>query len=101
MEKEGTTMTTQIPALVALNKLAKSFWNDHVSYLGNDDEMAEWAAQDRNDVLDVKSFLIAGDTKAMAAKIEELDTCMREAIVIAMIDDMGKDFVLETTGYYV
>jgi len=94
-------MNKQIPPLVALNSLAKSFWNEYVSNIGIDEEAAEYAAMDRNDILDVKALLIAGDTKAMAAKIEEVDTYIREAIIIAMIDDMGKDFVLETTGYYV
>jgi len=87
--------------LVAMNKLAKSFWNDHVSYLGVDNDMAEYAAQDRNDVLDVKALYISGQYEEMTDKINYLDTCMREAIVLAMIEDLGAAFVKDTTGYYV
>lgn len=54
--------------LVALNDLARSYWNDHVSYLGNDDEMAEWVAADRNDVLDVKALIVAGLHKELKEK---------------------------------
>ncbi len=87
--------------MVAMNKLAKSFWNDHVHYLGNDDEMAEYAAQDRNDVLDVKALYLSNQYMEMADKIHRLDTCMREAVVLAMIEDAGAAFVKDTTGYYV
>lgn len=87
--------------LVAINKLAKSFWNDHVSYLGVDNDMAECAAQDRNDILDVKALYISGQYEEMTDKINDLDTCIREAIVLAMIEDLGAVFVKDTTGYYV
>ena len=85
--------------MIAMNDLARSYWNEHVRELGVDNEMSEMYAADRNDVMDVKALYIAGLYEEMKTKVDYLDTIVREAVVIAMAKDAGIGFVYDTLGY--
>jgi hypothetical protein len=87
--------------LMNLHKLEKSLWNEIVEYEGNDKEMADFVAQDRNDVIEARSLYFNGDMTKLSNHIDPLDTSIREAIVIAFAADLGSSWVRENLGYEV
>ena len=84
-----------------LTKLEKNLWNAHVEFVGVDKDMAEMYAEDRNDVLVVKSHFKQGDIGSLRTFIDRMDTHPREGVVMAFVSDLGEDWVLENLGYEV
>ena len=84
-----------------LYKLEKSLWNEMVSYTGVDKEMEEFTAMDRNDVITCKELFKAGKITALRNKLNNLDTYIREGIVMAFAADLGAEWVRNALGYEV
>jgi len=84
-----------------LTKLEKNLWKEIVAYEGVDKEMQNFVAQDRNDVIDCKQLFQTGKINALINKINNLDTYIREGIVIAFAKDLGEEWVLNALGYEV
>lgn len=87
--------------LMNLHKLEKSLWKEIVQWEGKDKEMANFVAQDRNDVIEARSLYFTGDMAKLTKHIDPLDTYIREAIVVAFAADLGNDWVCENLGYEV
>ena len=84
-----------------LTKLENNLWKEIVAYEGVDKEMQNFVAQDRNDVIDCKQLFQTGKINALINKINNLDTYIREGIVIAFAKDLGEEWVLNALGYEV
>jgi len=84
-----------------LTKLEKNLWKEIVAYEGVDKEMQNFVAQDRNDVIDCKQLFQTGKINALINKINNLDTYIREGIVVAFSKDLGEEWVLNALGYEV
>jgi len=84
-----------------LTKLEKNLWKEIVAYEGVDKEMQNFVAQDRNDVIDCKHLFQTGKINALINKINNLDTYIREGIVVAFSKDLGEEWVLNALGYEV
>jgi|TARA_Y100000385_G_scaffold138269_1_gene143637 hypothetical protein len=84
-----------------LTKLEKNLWNSHVEFVGVDHDMAEMYAEDRNDVLEVKSRFNKGHMGSLKSFIDRMDTHPREGVVMAFVSDLGEDWVLKNLGYEV
>ena len=84
-----------------LYKLERNLWNKMVAYEGVDKEMAEFKAMDRNDVITAKELYQAGEYEMLKGHIDYLDTYIREAIVMAFVDDLGVDWVENNLGWSV
>lgn len=82
-------------------KLERDLMKDVVAYEGIDQEMADFYAQDRNDVIEAKSLYFAGKANEFRTHIDRLDTFIREAIVIAFAKDLGNEWVSVNLGYEV
>lgn len=81
--------------------LEASLMQDVIANEGVDQEMANFYAQDRNDVIEAKSLYFADKANEFRTHIDRLDTSIREAIVIAFAEDLGSDWVLKNLGYEV
>ena len=81
--------------------LEKGLMQDVIDHEGVDQEMANFYAQDRNDVIEAKSLYFAGKADEFRTHIDRLDTFIREGIVIAFAKDLGNDWVLNNLGYEV
>ncbi len=81
--------------------LESSLMQDVIAHEGVDQEMANFYAQDRNDVIEAKSLYFAGKADEFRTHIDRLDTFIREGIVIAFAKDLGNDWVLKNLGYEV
>lgn len=81
--------------------LEKSLMQDVIAHEGVDQEMANFYAQDRSDVIEAKSLYFADKANEFRTHIDRLDTYIREAIVIAFAKDLGSDWVLKNLGYEV
>jgi hypothetical protein len=81
--------------------LESSLMQDVIAHEGVDQEMANFYAQDRNDVIEAKSLYFAGKADEFRTHIDRLDTFIRESIVIAFAKDLGNDWVLNNLGYEV
>ena len=81
--------------------LESSLMQDVIDHEGVDQEMANFYAQDRNDVIEAKSLYFAGKADEFRTHIDRLDTFIREAIVIAFAKDLGEEWVLKNLGYEV
>jgi len=81
--------------------LESSLMQDIIAYEGVDQEMANFYAQDRNDVITCKELFQVGKITALRNKLTNLDTFIREAIVIAFAEDLGEEWVLNALGYEV
>ena len=79
--------------------LESSLMQDVIAHEGVDQEMANFYAQDRNDVIEAKSLYFADKANELCAHIDRLDTFIREAIVIAFAKDLGADWVRKNLGY--
>ena len=84
-----------------LFKLERNLWNEMVSYEGVDKEMAEFTAQDRNDVIKAKELYKANDVAELKKHVDYLDTYIREGVVMAFVADLGEGWVFENLGYTV
>ena len=84
-----------------LYKLERNLWNKMVAYEGVDKEMAEFKAMDRNDVITAKELYQAGEYEMLKGHIDYLDTYIREAVVMAFVDDLGVDWVEHNLGWSV
>jgi hypothetical protein len=84
-----------------LTKLEKDLWKEIVAYEGVDKEMQNFVAQDRNDVIDCKKLFQAGKINALVNKINNLDTFIRDGVVMAFAADLGEEWVLNALGYEV
>jgi len=84
-----------------LYKLERILWNKMVAYEGVDKEMAEFKAMDRNDVITAKELYQAGEYEMLKGHIDYLDTYIREAVVMAFVDDLGVDWVENNLGWSV
>jgi len=84
-----------------LYKLERNLWNKMVAYEGVDKEMAEFKAMDRNDVITAKELYQAGEYEMLKGHIDYLDTYIREAVVMAFVDDLGVDWVANNLGWSV
>ena len=58
-------------------------------------------AEDRNDVLEVKSRFNKGHMGSLKSFIDRMDTHPREGVVMAFVSDLGEDWVLKNLGYEV
>ena len=72
-----------------------------VSYEGVDKEMAEFTAQDRNDVITAKELYKANDIAKLKKHVDYLDTYIREGVVVALAADLGSDWVASNLGWEV
>jgi hypothetical protein len=81
--------------------LESSLMQNVIEFEGVDKEMANFYAQDRNDVIDCKQLFQAGKINALVNKINNLDTYIREGIVVAFAKDLGEEWVLNALGYEV
>jgi hypothetical protein len=72
-----------------------------VSYEGVDKEMAEFTAQDRNDVIKAKELYKVNDVAELKKHVDYLDTCIRDGVVMAFVADLGEGWVFENLGYTV
>ena len=81
--------------------LESSLMQDVIAHEGVDNEMANFYAQDRNDVIEAKSLYFADKANEFRTHIDRLDTFIREAIVIAFAKDLGEEWVLKNLGYEV
>jgi hypothetical protein len=84
-----------------LFKLERNLWNEMVSYEGVDKEMAEFTAQDRNDVIKAKELYKANDVAELKKHVDYLDTYIRDGVVMAFVADLGEGWVFENLGYTV
>ena len=84
-----------------VNRLIDSYMQYSNKEFGNDHEMSEMYAADRNDFIDVRDMYRAGWYEAMAIKVSGMDTAPREDIVIALAKDVGASFVRDTLGWEV
>ena len=81
--------------------LEKDLMQDVIANEGIDKEMANFYAQDRNDVIEAKDLHNAGKIAELSTHIDRLDTFLREGIVVAFAKDLGNDWVAENLGYEV
>ena len=72
-----------------------------ISYEGVDKEMANFVAQDRNDVIKAKDLHNAGKIAELKKHIDYLDTYIREGVVMAFVADLGADWVEANLGWSV
>jgi hypothetical protein len=84
-----------------ITKLEKTLWKEIVEYVGVDNEMANFVAQDRNDVITCKELLQAGKITALRNKVNHLDTFIRDGVVLALAKDLGDEWVSNALGYEV
>jgi len=84
-----------------LTKLEKNLWNSKVAIVGVDHAMDDMYAEDRNDVLEVKSRFNKGHMGSLKSFIDRMDTHPREGVVMAFVSDLGEDWVLKNLGYEV
>lgn len=82
-------------------KLEQDLMQEVISYEGVDNEMANFVAQDRNDVIEAKDLHNAGKIAELSTHIDRLDTFIREGIVVAFAKDLGDDWVRKNLGYEV
>jgi len=82
-------------------ELERSLMQDIIANEGIDREMANFYAQDRNDVIEAKSLYFAGKIEELRTHIERLDTYIREGVVMAFVADLGNDWVEENLGWSV
>ena len=82
-------------------KLESDLMQDVIANEGIDKEMANFYAQDRNDVIKAKHLHNSGEIAELAKHINSLDTFIREGIVIAFAKDLGNDWVSENLGWSV
>lgn len=82
-------------------KLEQDLMQEVISYEGVDNEMANFVAQDRNDVIEAKDLHNAGKIAELSTHIDSLDTFIREGIVVAFAKDLGNDWVRKNLGYEV
>jgi len=79
--------------------LEKNLMQDVIAHEGKDREMANWYAQDRNDVIAAKELYHADKITDLKAHVEDLDTFIRDAIVMAFAADLGGDWVADNLGW--
>ena len=81
--------------------LEKNLMQDVIAHEGVMPDMANFYAQDRNDVIKAKELHNDGKIADLKKHIDYLDTFIREAIVMAFVADLGEDWVLNNLGYEV
>jgi len=81
--------------------LESSLMQNVIEFEGVDKEMANFYAQDRNDVIACKDLFLAGKINQLNNKLNNLDTYIREGIVVAFSKDLGEEWVLNALGYEV
>lgn len=81
--------------------LEASLMQDVIAHEGVDNEMANFYAQDRNDVIRCKELFQAGKINQLNNKLNHLDTYIREGIVVAFAQDLGEEWVKNALGYEV
>jgi predicted KAP-like P-loop ATPase len=81
--------------------LESSLMQDVIANEGVDQEMANFYAQDRNDVIRCKELFAAGKINQLNNKLNHLDTHIREGIVVAFAKDLGAEWVKNAFGYEV
>ena len=82
-------------------EMENSLMQDVIANEGIDKEMANFYAQDRNDVIEAKDLHNAGKIAELADHINSLDTIIREGLVVAFAKDLGNDWVMENLGWSV
>lgn len=82
-------------------EMENSLMKDVIEFEGVDQEMANFYAQDRNDVIEAKHLHNSGKITELAKHINSLDTIIREGLVIAFAKDNGNDWVEENLGWSV
>ena len=81
-----------------LNNVAELL-NDYLSMAGSDLESIY--ADDAGDVQQAINLFRSSDAEGLAQHIDELDTMVRESLVVAFQKDFGNEFVESVLGYQV
>tara|TARA_B100001287_G_scaffold268014_1_gene263795 strand:+ start:453 stop:731 length:279 start_codon:yes stop_codon:yes gene_type:complete len=82
-------------------KLENQLMQDVIANEGIDNEMANFYAQDRNDVIKAKDLHNAGKIAELKQHVDYLDTYIREGVVMAFVADLGSEWVEENLGWSV
>jgi|TARA_R100000455_G_scaffold28099_1_gene17460 hypothetical protein len=82
-------------------KLESNLMQESIHWEGKDKGMSEMYAQDRNDVITAKKLFNEGDYQILKCHIDDLDTSIRDGVVMAFAEDMGKDWVANILGWNV
>jgi len=82
-------------------KLESNLMQESIHWEGKDKDMSEMYAQDRNDVIRAKQLFNKGDYQILKCHIDDLDTSIRDGVVMAFAEDMGKDWVANILGWNV
>ena len=61
--------------------------------------LADLYEDDLSDFQCISTFLNMEDYNGVLAKLDNMDTEPREAMIVAMISDLGQRFVAKTFGY--
>lgn len=80
-------------------KLENQLMQEVIANEGIDREMANFYAQDRNDVIKAKDLHNAGKIAELKKHIDYLDTYIREGVVMAFVADLGAEWVSENLGW--
>jgi hypothetical protein len=82
-------------------KLESDLMQEVIAHEGVDREMANYYAQDRNDVIQSRELYNDGKIADLKKHVDYLDTCIRDGVVMAFVADLGNDWVYNNLGYEV
>jgi len=86
-------------ALTNVHALERSLMQEVIHFTGTDKEMANCYAADRNDVIEARELFQKDEIEMLKGHIINLDTYIRDGVVMAFIKDMGATWVETNLGW--
>lgn len=85
--------------LTNVHALERSLMQEVISFTGKDDQMANYYAADRNDVIEARELFLKDEIEMLKGHIINLDTYIRDGLVMAFIADLGAAWVETNLGW--
>lgn len=85
--------------LTNVHALERSLMQEVISFTGKDDQMANYYAADRNDVIEARELFQKDEIQKLKVHVSDLDTYIRDGVVVAFIADLGAAWVETNLGW--
>ena len=85
--------------LTNVHALERSLMQEVISFTGKDNQMANYYAADRNDVIKARELFQKDEIQNLKVHVSDLDTYIRDGVVMAFIADLGAAWVETNLGW--
>lgn len=85
--------------LTNVHALERSLMQEVIHFTGKDEQMANYYAADRNDVIEARELFLKNEIQNLKVHVSDLDTYIRDGVVMAFIADLGAAWVETNLGW--